>query len=52
MQLISANPEGTVNYGIIESMFIILKPESLRKDQFNIKILGITISDTKCNFVS
>lgn len=44
--------KASIIYGIIELMFIILKPESFRKDQFNIKILGFKISDTKCNLVS
>lgn len=39
----------SVNYGIIELMFIILKHESLRKDPFTLKMFGFKISNVKCN---
>ena len=50
MQLISANPDGIVNYGIIELVFIILKHESSRK-AIHLEILGFKISDAQCHVV-
>jgi hypothetical protein len=32
-----------VNYGLISWMFIILKQESLRQDQFTLNILGLNV---------